>query len=126
MKKLFFGNLAFGTTSEELAELCSEFGEVTSASIATDRETGRSRGFGFVEMASGGDEAINALNNRELNGRNLTVNEARPREDRPRGGGGGGYGGGGGGGRSGGGGYGGGGGGYGGGGGGRSGGGDRW
>jgi len=98
VKKLFFGNLAFSTTGEDLAELCREFGEVTSASVATDRETGRSRGFGFVEMQDGADAAIQALNNRELNGRNLTVNEARPREDRPRGGGGGGYGGGGGGG----------------------------
>jgi RNA recognition motif-containing protein len=120
VKKLFFGNLSFSTTGEDLAELCREFGEVTSASVATDRETGRSRGFGFVEMQDGADEAIQALNNRELNGRNLTVNEARPREDRPRGGGGGGgYGGGGGGGSGGGGGRsGGGGGGYGGGGGG--------
>jgi len=119
VKKLFIGNLPYNTTGEDLADLCAEFGEVTSSTVATDRETGRSRGFGFVEMSSGAEAAIEALNNREFNGRNLTVNEARPREDRPRGGGGGGgYGGGGGGG------YGGGGGGrggYGGGGGGRGG-----
>ena len=120
-KKLYVGNLAFGTTSDDLLALFGQFGSVTSAQIVTDRETGRSRGFAFVEMGDGGDAAIQAMNMAEFQGRNLTVNEAKPREDRPRsgGGGGGGYGGGGGGGgRSGG-----GGGGYGGGGGGRSGGG---
>ena len=99
MKKLYVGNLAFGTTSDDLTALCGEFGEVASAQVVTDRETGRSRGFAFVEMRTGGDEAINALNAREFQGRNLTVNEAKPREDRPRsggfgGGGRGGYGGG--------------------------------
>ena len=95
MKKLYVGNLAFGTTSDDLAALCGEFGTVNSAQVVTDRETGRSRGFGFVEMADGGDQAIDALNMREFQGRNLTVNEAKPREDRPRSGGtGGGYGGG--------------------------------
>lgn len=87
MKKLYVGNLAFGTTSDDLTALCGEFGEVSSAQVVTDRETGRSRGFAFVEMRSGGDEAINGLNMREFQGRNLTVNEAKPREDRPRSGG---------------------------------------
>ena len=83
-KKLYVGNLAFATTSDDLRDLFGEYGTVTSASVVTDRETGRSRGFGFVEMRSGGDEAINALNLQEFQGRNLTVNEAKPREDRPR------------------------------------------
>jgi RNA recognition motif-containing protein len=97
-KKLYVGNLAFATTNEDLTEAFSQYGTVTSAQVMMDRETGRSRGFGFVEMASGGDEAIAAMNGAQFMGRTLTVNEARPREDRPRGGGGGGYGGGGGGG----------------------------
>jgi RNA recognition motif-containing protein len=88
LKKLYVGNLAFGTTSDDLSTLCGDYGEVSSAQVVTDRETGRSRGFGFVEMRSGGDEAINALNMQEFQGRNLTVNEAKPREDRPRSGGG--------------------------------------
>ena len=93
MKKLFVGNLAFGTTSEDLTVLCSQYGEVTSSNVVTDKETGRSRGFAFVEMANGGDEAVQALNQQEFQGRSLTVNEAKPREDRPRSsGGGGGYG----------------------------------
>lgn len=97
-KKLYVGNLAFGTTSDDLRELFAEHGTVTSASVVTDRETGRSRGFGFVEMSDGADEAIAATNMAAFQGRNLTVNEAKPREDRPRsggyggGGGGGGYG----------------------------------
>jgi len=112
-KKLYVGNLTYDTSEDNLVELFSEFGEVLSAQIIIDRDTNRSKGFGFVEMADGADEAANALNGQDFKGRNLTVNEARPREDRgPRGGGGGGgYGGGGGSG-----------GGYGGGGGGRSGG----
>ena len=98
-KKLYVGNLTFGATSDDLLGLFGEYGQVTSAQIVVDRETGRSRGFGFVEMASGADEAIQALNMADFQGRNLTVNEAKAREDRPRGGGGGGgYGGGGGGG----------------------------
>ena len=98
-KKLYVGNLAFGTTSDDLVELFGRFGQVSSAQIVTDRETGRSRGFAFVEMTNGGDEAIQGTNMAEFQGRNLTVNEAKPREERPRsGGGGGGYGGGGGGG----------------------------
>jgi cold-inducible RNA-binding protein len=104
--KLYVGNLAFQTSSSDLQELFGQAGTVTSASIIEDRDTGRSRGFGFVEMASKeeGDAAIAQFNGKEFNGRNLTVNEARPREDRGnRGGGGGrgGYGGGGGGGRGG-------------------------
>jgi cold-inducible RNA-binding protein len=115
-KNLYVGNLPFGTTSEELEQLFGQHGTVTRAQVMTDRETGRSRGFGFVEMSDGADAAIQALNGNQFQGRALTVNEAKPREERPRGGGG--YGGGGGGGGRGRGGYGGGGGGYGGGGGG--------
>lgn len=98
-KKLYVGNLSFQTTNDDLVQVFSEFGEVTSAQVVMDRETGRSRGFAFVEMASGSDQAIQSMNGAEFQGRTLTVNEARPREDRPRGGGGGGggYGGGGGG-----------------------------
>jgi len=124
--KLYVGNLSFQTTSEELQQLFAQAGTVESATVVEDRDTGRSRGFGFVEMASKeeGEKAIEQFNGTDMNGRNLTVNEARPREDRGnRGGGGGGrggYGGGGGrGGYGGGGGRGGGRGGYGGGGGGR-------
>jgi len=105
---LYVGNLAFTTTTDDLAKLFGDHGTVTRAQVTTDRETGRSRGFGFVEMSSGGEEAIRALNGAQFQGRTLTVNEAKPREARPSGGGGGG--------RSGGGGYGGGGGGGGGGG----------
>ena len=105
--KLYVGNLSFQTSSEDLQELFAKAGTVESASVVEDRETGRSRGFGFVEMATNeeGQAAIQQFNGKEFNGRNLTVNEARPREDRGgRGGGGGGrggYGGGGGGGRGG-------------------------
>lgn len=108
-KNIFVGSLAWGTTSEGLEQAFAQYGVVTSAKVVSDRETGRSKGFGFVEMETGGDEAIRALNGSDLDGRQIVVNEARPRES---GGGGGGYGGGGGrggGGRSGGGGYGGGG-----------------
>ncbi len=115
--KLYVGNLAFGTTDQDLMELFGRFGQVVSAQVVMDRDTGRSRGFAFVEMASGAQEAIQGTNMSEFQGRNLTVNEAKPRESRGGGGGGGGYGGGGGGGRGGYGGGGGGGGGYGGGGG---------
>jgi RNA recognition motif-containing protein len=96
-KKLYVGNLTYDTTEDNLVELFSEYGEVLSAQIIIDRETNRSKGFGFVEMSQGADEAANALNGQDFRGRNLTVNEARPREDRG-GGGRGGYGGGGGGG----------------------------
>ncbi len=100
--KLYVGNLAFQTSSEDLQQLFAQAGTVESASVVEDRETGRSRGFGFVEMASKeeGEAAIAQFNGKEVNGRNLNVNEARPREDRGgggRGGGGGGRGGGGGG-----------------------------
>ncbi len=97
--KLYVGNLSFQTSSEDLQELFSQAGTVESASVVEDRETGRSRGFGFVEMASReeGEAAIQQFNGKEFGGRNLTVNEARPREDRG-GGNRGGYGGGGGGG----------------------------
>ncbi len=114
-KKLYVGNLTYDTSEDNLVELFSEYGEVLSAQIIIDRETNRSRGFGFVEMADGAEEAAAALNGQDYKGRNLTVNEARPREPRSGGGGGGGGGGRSGGGRGG---YGGGGGGYGGGGGG--------
>lgn len=113
-KKLYVGNLNFAVDSAGLEELFSPFGNVASAQVISDRETGRSKGFGFIEMSSDDEAAaaIEGLNGREHNGRPLTVNEAKPREDRPRGGGGGGgYGGGRGGGGGGGGGYGGGGGG---------------
>jgi RNA recognition motif-containing protein len=93
-KKLYVGNLSFRVTSEELRELFSQYGNVTSASVISDRDTGRSRGFGFVEMADGGEQAIEALNGQDLQGRALTVNEAKPREPRRGGGGGGGGGGG--------------------------------
>jgi RNA recognition motif-containing protein len=123
--KLYVGNLSYNATSSDLEQLFGQHGTVQSAEVISDRETGRSKGFGFVQMGSDDEAqaAISALNGQQHDGRALTVNEAKPREDRPRGGGGGGggYGGGGGGGggrRSGG-----GGGGYGGGGGGRSGGG---
>jgi cold-inducible RNA-binding protein len=96
--KLYVGNLSFQTTSEDLQQLFAQAGTVESATVVEDRDTGRSRGFGFVEMASKeeGEKAIEQFNGTDMNGRNLTVNEARPREDRGnRGGGRGGYGGGG-------------------------------
>jgi RNA recognition motif-containing protein len=95
-KKLYVGNLSYSVTNASLEELFSQFGRVNSAEVVQDRDTGRSKGFGFVEMAddNAANEAINALNEKEHDGRPLTVNEARPREPR---GGGGGYGGGGGG-----------------------------
>src|SRR3984885_9924629 len=91
-RKLYVGNLSYDVDSSALQEMFAAHGTVQSAEIISDRETGRSKGFGFVEM--GTDEeaqaAIAALNGQENNGRTLTVNEAKPREDRPRGGGGGG------------------------------------
>ncbi len=87
-KNIFVGSLAWATTSEGLEQAFSEFGNVTSAKVISDRETGRSKGFGFVEMDTGGDEAIAALNGSELDGRQIVVNEARPREPRHSGGGG--------------------------------------
>ena len=101
--KLYVGNLAFQTSGEDLQQLFAQAGTVESASVVEDRETGRSRGFGFVEMATKeeGEAAIAQFNGKEHNGRALTVNEARPRENRGGGGGRGGYGGGGGGNRGG-------------------------
>ena len=128
--KLYVGNLPYGVRDADLEQAFSQFGSVTSAKVMMERDTGRSKGFGFVEMGTDAEaqDAINGMNGQSLGGRNVVVNEARPMEARPPrtggfGGGGGGYGGGGGGGygggrREGGGGYGGGGGGYGGGGGG--------
>ncbi len=100
--KLYVGGLPYSTTEDALEQLFSEHGTVESAKVITDRDTGRSRGFGFVEMESSAEAqaAISALNGTDLDGRTLTVNEAKPRENRSGGGGGGGgggYGGGGGG-----------------------------
>ena len=89
-KNLYVGNLSFQTTDEHLREAFGQHGTVTSAQVVMDRDTGQSRGFGFVEMSDGGDAAMNALNGVELQGRTLTVNEARPRKERSGGGGGGG------------------------------------
>jgi RNA recognition motif-containing protein len=117
-KKLYVGNLSYDVDSSALEQLFAEHGTIESAEVIADRETGRSKGFGFVQFSSDAEAAaaIAALNGKEHGGRALTVNEAKPREERPRGGGGGGggrggYGGGGGGRSGGGGGYGGGGGG---------------
>jgi RNA recognition motif-containing protein len=98
-KKLYVGNLSFETTSSQLQDMFGQYGEVRSAEVIADRDTGRSKGFGFVEMGADADaeKAITGLNGQMMNGRSLTVNEARPKESRPRTGGGG-YGGGGGGG----------------------------
>ena len=103
-KKIFVGNLSFDTTSADLESLFAQAGTITSATVVTDRDTGRSRGFGFVEMSSASEaqKAIQDLNGKELQGRTLNVSEARERSgggggggggDRPRGGGGGGFGG---------------------------------
>src|SRR5687767_3061931 len=114
--KLYVGNLSYNATSSDLEQMFGQHGTVQSAEVIQDRDTGRSKGFGFVQMGSDAEAqaAIAALNGQDMDGRNLTVNEAKPREDRPRsgggggggrggygggGGGGGGYGGGGGGGR---------------------------
>ena len=82
--KLYVGNLSFQTSGEDLQELFAQAGTVESASVVSDRDTGRSRGFGFVEMSTKeeGQAAIEQLNGKEFGGRNLTVNEAKPREDR--------------------------------------------
>ena len=95
-KKLYVGNLSFNTSEDALRDAFGQYGTVNTAQMVTDRETGRSRGFAFVEMADGADQAIQGMNNAQLDGRTLTVNEAKPREDRPRSGGsgGGGFGGG--------------------------------
>jgi len=92
---IYIGNLPYNTNDQELQDLFSQFGEVAKISIVSDRETGRSRGFGFVEMTNDdeGRRAIEELNGKDYGGRALTVNEARPRENRSGGGGGGGGGG---------------------------------
>jgi len=99
LKNIFVGNLDFNTSEDELRKLFEPHGQVDRITILTDRDTGRSRGFGFVEMASDedGEKAITALNGSQIGGRTINVNEARPKAE--RGGGGGGFGGGGGGGR---------------------------
>ena len=93
--KLYVGNLSFDTTENDLQELFEQFGKVVEVGLVTDRATARSRGFAFVTMGSAaeGQAACAALEGKDYQGRNLTVNEARPREDRPRSGGGGGGGG---------------------------------
>jgi len=87
LKNIFVGNLSFNTSEDELRQLFEPFGQVERVSILTDRDTGRSRGFGFVEMANNeeGDKAISALNGTQSGGRTLNVNEARPKTERPGG-----------------------------------------
>jgi RNA recognition motif-containing protein len=85
-KNLYVGNLSYETTADDLLTAFGQHGTVTRAEVVADRETGRSKGFGFVEMSDGGEQAIANLNGTLLKGRALTVNEARPKEDRPRGG----------------------------------------
>jgi cold-inducible RNA-binding protein len=94
LKNIFVGNLSFNTGEDELRQLFEQYGQVDRVSIMTDRDTGRSRGFGFVEMtnAEDGEKAIAALNGTQLGGRTLNVNEARPKMERSGGGGGGGRG----------------------------------
>lgn len=87
MKRIYIGNLPFSIDDRQLSDIFEEYGQVGSAKVIMDRESGRSRGFGFVEMDEGeADSAINNLNGAEIEGRALTVNEARPREDRGGGG----------------------------------------
>ncbi len=81
---IYVGNLPFSATEAAVHELFSNYGVVESVKLITDRETGRPRGFGFVEMSEGAEEAIEALDQQDFGGRNLTVNPARPREERPR------------------------------------------
>jgi len=92
VKNIFVGNLSFNTNEDELRQLFEAYGQVDRVSIMTDRDTGRSRGFGFVEMNSNedGDKAITALNGSQVGGRTINVNEARPKTERAGGGGGGG------------------------------------
>ena len=94
MKNIFVGNLNFNTGEDELRQMFEQYGQVDRVSIMTDRDTGRSRGFGFVEMtnAEDGEKAIAALNGTQIGGRTLNVNEARPKAERAGGGGGGGRG----------------------------------
>jgi cold-inducible RNA-binding protein len=94
LKNIFVGNLDFNTSEDELRQLFEAYGQVDRVAIMTDRDTGRSRGFGFVEMSSAedGEKAIAALNGSQVGGRTLNVNEARPKPERSGGGGGGGRG----------------------------------
>jgi cold-inducible RNA-binding protein len=96
MTSIYVGNLSFNTVEDQLREAFAQYGEVSEVNIIKDRETGRPRGFAFVEMANGNEatNAIKELNLREIDGRSITVNEARPKTDRPRRSGGGGGGGG--------------------------------
>ncbi len=84
MKNIFVGNLSFGVTEDAVRSLFEQYGAVERVSIVTDRDTGRAKGFGFVEMTGDAEaeRAISSLNGQELDGRNLTINEARPKEDR--------------------------------------------
>jgi RNA recognition motif-containing protein len=92
-KKLYVGGLAYSVTDQELSDLFAEYGTISSATVIKDRDSGQSKGFGFVELAddAAAMKAINDLNGKDFSGRSLTVNEARPQEDRRPGGGGGGY-----------------------------------
>ena len=90
MTNIYVGNLAFTATDDDIRNAFEQYGEVTSVNIIMDRETGRSRGFAFVEMSGGAEEAIEHINGKDISGRNVTVNEARPRAPRGEGGGGGG------------------------------------
>lgn len=83
---IYVGNLPYSVTKDELLDMFSEFGQVSRATVVMDRETNRSKGFGFVEMSDdvAANQALEALNGQEMNGRALRVNEAKPREDRPR------------------------------------------
>jgi RNA recognition motif-containing protein len=95
LKNIFVGNLSFGATEDAVRSMFETYGAVDRVSIVTDRDTGQARGFGFVEMSNNaeGDQAIAGLSGRDLDGRALTVNEARPKAERGNGGGGGGFGG---------------------------------
>ena len=92
-KRIYVGNLPFSASDDEIRAMFAEFGTVDQVNLITDRDTGRPRGFGFVEMSDGADEAIQALHQKDMDGRSLNVNEARPRQDRGNRGGGGGGGG---------------------------------
>ena len=81
-KRIYVGNLPFSASDDEIRSLFGEHGEVEAVNLITDRDTGRPRGFGFVEMSSGADEAIQALHQTDMGGRALNVNEARPRQER--------------------------------------------
>jgi len=83
-KKIYVGNLPFDATEDAVRSLFSEYGTVTSVALITDRDTGAPRGFGFVEMDQGADQAIQALNNQDMGGRSLKVNEAKPKTERSR------------------------------------------